>query len=142
MPLMTWNTSYSVGVAQFDHEHQRLFALVNELGGAMKQGRSKEMIEKILRGLADYTRTHFANEERMLDKYGYPEIASQKAQHAEFVRKVAEFQDRMAKGSVTLGVDVMGFLSQWLVNHIQGEDQKYSGFLAAKGVASLAGASA
>jgi hemerythrin len=36
MPLMTWNTSYSVGVAQFDHEHQRLFALINELGDAIQ----------------------------------------------------------------------------------------------------------
>jgi hemerythrin len=139
MPLMTWNASYSVGVVQFDHEHQRLFFLINELGDAMRQGRSKEVIEKTLKGLAEYTRTHFANEERMFDRYGYPEAVSHKAQHAEFIRRVAEFQDKLAKGSVTLGVDVMGFLTQWLVKHIQGSDQKYGAFFSAKGVARLAG---
>ena len=36
--------------------------------------------------------THFANEERMFDKYGFPDAAAHKAQNSEFVARVGELR--------------------------------------------------
>lgn len=139
MPLMVWTEDLSVQVEQFDHEHRRLIAMVNSLADSTEHGWSKDVIQKTLEGLADCTRTHFAREEKLFDRYAYPDAAAHKAEHAEFVAKVARFQDKFRKGSITLGAEVLGFLSDWLLKHIQGSDREYRWFFDAKGVTQPAG---
>ena len=81
MPLMEWNDKLSVGVAQFDNEHKKLVAMVNELFDAVQGGHGKEALGKILDGLIAYTKTHFANEERYFQQHGYADYAQHKAEH-------------------------------------------------------------
>ena len=39
MALLTWTTEYSVAVEAIDKQHQKLFAMLNELHDAMKSGK-------------------------------------------------------------------------------------------------------
>jgi Hemerythrin len=61
MTMITNSSSvpYSVGVKVMDQQHKRLVALVNELFEAMQRGSGNQGAAKVLRGLLDYTRTHF-----------------------------------------------------------------------------------
>jgi hemerythrin-like metal-binding protein len=130
--LIVWNDSYSVEVPEIDAQHKRLVDMTNELNDALVKGQGKEATEKILNGLVDYTVSHFNSEENLLEKYGYPETFGHKKAHKEFIAKVSKFKEDFDNGEAMLSTEVVNFLCDWLVDHIKGEDQKYSEFLSKK----------
>jgi hemerythrin-like metal-binding protein len=134
MAFIKWSDNLSVKVGEIDGQHQKLIALINQLHDAMAQGKGKEAVSSIVQGLVGYAGAHFALEERYFDKFKYPDAASHKQEHAAFVQKIVEFQDKFNKGALTLTLEVMNFLKDWLVKHIQGTDQKYSAFFNEKGL--------
>lgn len=134
MDLIKWDDSFSVNVAKIDQQHQKLILMINELHDAMKQGKGKEVLGKIVNGLISYTATHFKTEEDYFNQFGYPETDSHKKEHIAFVQKVSEFKDGFEKGKLSLSIEVMNFLSDWLQNHIKGTDKKYSQFFNGKGL--------
>jgi len=132
MPFMEWNDKLLTGVKECDEQHKKLVNLINELYEAMKQGKGKEIIDKILNELASYADYHFSTEEKLMTKYGYPELSIHKKEHESFKKKVKEFVERKAKGEVTLSVEIMNFLKDWLFHHIMETDKKYGPFLSQK----------
>lgn len=134
MALIQWDVSFSVKVAEIDQQHQKLVSMINELNDAMKQGKGKDVLGKIVNGLISYTATHFNTEEKYFDRFGYPETDSHKKEHAAFVKKVSEFKDGFEKGKLGLSIELMNFLSDWLKNHIKVMDMKYSQFFNEKGL--------
>ncbi|MEW6013478.1 MAG: bacteriohemerythrin [Elusimicrobiota bacterium] len=126
MNLIEWNKDYSVGIEKFDSEHKKLIEIINKLNEAMKSGRSKEILNDIISSLIKYTQTHFKSEEDFFKSVNYPEAQTHGNCHRAFVLKVADFEKRFKSNQVGLGVDVMNFLKDWLINHIQKEDKKYS----------------
>ena len=108
--------------------------IINELSEAMTQKKGKEVVEKTLKGLIDYTRTHFSTEEKYFAQFRYPDAREHAQEHAAFVKKVGEFRDDYEKGRLGLSVEVMYFLRDWLKDHIQGVDKKYSAFFNANGL--------
>jgi hemerythrin len=134
MPLMVWNDTLSVKVDEIDNQHKRLVELVNQLHDAMTQGKGREVMGKVLGGLIDYTKTHFADEERLMLKYNYPAYAQQKAEHDALTRQVLDLQSQYLQGKMTLTLEVMQFLQDWLSNHIQKMDRLFGVYLNSKGV--------
>jgi hemerythrin-like metal-binding protein len=131
--LINWSKSYSVGVSQMDKEHQRLIDIINNLYSAMRSGRSRDAIGTILDELIDYTKTHFAHEERLMQESNYEGFDEQKRCHVSLVNQVVEIQQKYHAGTA-LGQEVMSFLKSWLINHIQGLDKKYGPVMNKKGI--------
>jgi hemerythrin len=134
MALMAWSPTFSVKVKQFDDQHIKLVNMVNELHDAMREGKGKEILGKILNDLITYTATHFKDEEKLLAQHSYPELSQHKAIHETLVKQVLELQAKFKSGQAILTLDVMTFLKDWLVKHIQGDDKKYGVYLNGKGV--------
>jgi hemerythrin-like metal-binding protein len=99
----------------------------------MRSGRSKDAIGTILDELLDYTRTHFAHEERLMQQCDYDGFDAQKRAHEALIAQVVEVQQKYRAGTA-LGQEVMTFLKNWLINHIQGTDKKYGPIMNKKGI--------
>jgi len=134
MEMFKWDDSYKVGVAEIDDQHKRLVGYVNELFDAMKSGKGKDVLGKILSSLINYTRVHFQTEEGLMMKHSYPEYTAHKKEHDALTDKVVALNKDFAEGKMVMTVDVGTFLKDWLVNHIQKTDKKYTQFFNAKGV--------
>lgn len=134
MALIQWNATLSVNIEAIDAQHQRLIDLINELNEAMMVGRGKQVLGKILEGLATYVATHFATEEEHFERYAYPASAAHKQEHQDFTGKIAEFKQGLDEGRLGLSASVMNYLSDWLNGHIKGSDMSYGPFLTAKGL--------
>jgi hemerythrin len=130
MALIVWNEQLSVGVPQMDEQHQRLVQLVNQLHDAMGAGQGRDFLHKLLVQLEQYTITHFAAEDQLMQQAGYPDLAPHQAAHEELKRQVAELRQRHAGGESRLTIGVMSFLEKWLTTHIKGTDRKYASLLA------------
>lgn len=123
--LVNWNETYSVGYELIDRQHMILVDMINDLYGAFKQGVANEIIQDILTKMIQYTDFHFKTEERFFDTYNYFDAAKHIAEHNSFVEKVITFSDDFNNGSVTISYDVMNFLRDWLINHIQESDKQF-----------------
>ena len=134
MSLLQWNESYSVHVTSFDQQHQTLFRSINELHEALRAGHGKDVVGKLLQRLIDYTASHFAAEEPVLERNGYPELATHRAAHKALVNQVLKFQKDFEAGSAGIAVELMQFLQKWLSEHIRNTDKKYGAFLNEKGI--------
>lgn len=135
MAYLAWDEKYSVGVKEIDSQHQKLIELINELHEAMKLGKGKDIMSQVLQSLIDYTATHFGTEEKYMTAFKYPQFSSHKLEHEKFVKKVLDFQKDYNSGKLALTLDVMAFLKDWLVSHIQGTDKKFGPFFNEKGLA-------
>ncbi len=134
MAFINWNDSLSVNVVVIDLQHKKLIAMINDLAEAMKQGKGKDIVGKIIYRLFNYTATHFSNEEKYFDQFNYPETATHKKAHDGFVKKITDFKQGFDEDRILLSLEIMNFLKDWLVKHIQGTDKKYSSFFNEKGL--------
>lgn len=134
MSLLQWDEGYSVHVSSIDQQHQTLFRWINELHDAMRAGRGKDLVGKILSLLINYTESHFSAEEALLQLHGYPDLAAHCAAHKKLLDEVARLREKFEAGNTGLAVELAQFLQKWLKNHIQDTDKKYSPFLNAKGI--------
>lgn len=135
MPLMTWNPKMSVGIASIDEQHKKLVGMLNDLYDGIAANHAKEKLAVVLDGLIAYTANHFKYEERFFAQTGYPDTAAHVKEHQDLTNQVLDVQRRFKAGEAgTLSMEVLNFLKQWLVNHIQGSDKRYAPHLNAKGV--------
>lgn len=135
MALMHWNDNLSVGVNMIDTDHKQLIALINTLFDGVKDGKGKDAVGDVLDGLIAYTVEHFDREEKYFASTAYPLASDHKAQHEQLKAQVLEIQSKFKAGnSATLTLDTMNFLKSWLINHIQGTDQKLGAHLKSHGI--------
>ena len=136
MSAFVWEDKYSLHIAEIDRQHQRLFALFNELYDAMQQGYGSEVIDKVLTSVVDYTAYHFAFEEKLLKEAGYKDEASHRAEHARLGEQAKQLVQRLkAAGPDTpVVIATLQFLGEWLAKHILVSDKEYAPFLIARGV--------
>ena len=124
----------SVKVSSIDMQHQKWIGMINDLHEAMKQGKGNAVMGKILQGIVDYTRTHFATEEKYFKQYDYPETEEHIKIHHAFIDKVTQLQMDFNKGGFGISIKTMDMLKDWLVNHIKVVDKKYSDFFNQQGL--------
>jgi hemerythrin len=135
MAFFEWNESLNVGVDSINEQHKKLVAMVNDLHDAMQKGQAASVLGKTLDGLVNYTKTHFAYEEKLFADTGYADAAAHKLEHDKLTATVVSVQQKYNGGAGdSLSGSVMDFLKSWLVEHIQGTDRKYGPHLQAKGV--------
>lgn len=134
MPLFYWSDKYSVGVSTYDIQHRRLVELINNLHDAMKAGRAREVLGETLNGLIDYTRMHFADEERQMSAFNFPGYAAHKLEHEKLTVRVVELKAKFDAGDNTITIEVVNFLKDWLINHTLLTDKKYTGFFNENGI--------
>jgi len=127
MPLITWTDRLSVGIPTIDSQHKKLVGMINVLHDAQREGQGREALDTIFAGMADYVREHFTFEEKMLAAANYPQLAEHKRLHSEFLTRLTVMQARQQQAvQIGLSLEVMSFLRDWLVKHIEGVDQRYA----------------
>ena len=129
-----WNETYSVKVDAMDAQHQQLFGIIRELFTAMRSGHGKAVAGEVLERLIDYTGNHFAAEEQLMEKHGYPQLAAHRVEHRNLENKVRAFKKEFDAGSIAITLELMTFLQNWLTNHVQTVDQQYGVYLNSRGV--------
>jgi len=134
MSLITWSDKYSVNIKEIDEQHKKLVGMINELHDAMLHAKSKEVSLTIINKMADYTKYHFSTEEKYMKKFGYPDYEAHNLSHEKFVEQVLEFKKGYESGKTGLSYDLLNFLKNWLVTHIQSSDKKYAALFNEKGL--------
>lgn len=127
--LVQWSDSLATGIPLIDDQHKTLCSLINALHRAMREHESDKVMERLLAELKDYTVTHFSTEEQIFGHSDYPSSREHAAIHKKFVETVQDFALNMKSGKAKVSMDLLSFLKDWLIKHIQGTDQTYVPFV-------------
>jgi hemerythrin len=123
--MIEWNEEHSVGISVIDEEHKKFINIINRVVIAELHNSNLQIIEKLLHEIIDYACNHFKIEERYMIEFDYQEYQCHKEEHMEFVLKSIDYLNRVTSGDCHIANEILEYLKQWLVKHIQGTDQKY-----------------
>lgn len=135
MPNIVWSPKMYVGIKKIDEQHEHLTQLINDLYTAFVQGKDKEILQDSINSVHEYVNEHFTYEEGLMEENGFPLLDVHQDQHHDFVIKSVDYLMDYADGKEEeLTSDVLDYLTNWWVNHINGTDQVMASFLKEKGV--------
>lgn len=126
MSLMRWKDEYLTFVDAIDEQHQRLFELINAIYDMMRSGRGNEAIASALTELTEYTRFHFATEEKFMSETAFPGADGHASEHIRLLDEIRELRHRVLDGSTVMTMNEMYFLKDWLLTHFTGADKGLS----------------
>lgn len=128
-----WSQELSVGIRELDEQHKILIGLINQLyNEAILKRPDNSVISGILNELAQYTVIHFSVEESLFRIFDYPNTDTHQQHHEQLKESLFDIQNKFRLGTpVTL--ELMGFLRQWLKQHIMKDDKQYEAFFLEKG---------
>ncbi len=127
MALMIWNEHFVTGIEIIDQQHQWLVDLINASAPvlAQKYNTDHEQADKLLDQLVEYAVFHFETEDRLMKEYAIDPRHHENhyASHSGFADEVGRMRAAYTNGEMPSGAELLGFLANWLIYHILGEDQ-------------------
>lgn len=123
--MFTFTKDCLIGIPEIDDEHKRLFELIGEVDAALKaENDSVSTALALINELKQYAVTHFAHEEAYMESIKDPELERQKQEHATFVEKINSYRlsDVTETSAKEVVLELLEYLSRWLMGHILGSD--------------------
>ncbi len=126
-----WKPEYSVGHSMLDAQHQKLFAICDEIEHLddTTVGFSDDF-QRLLEELIGYVSTHFVDEEKILEKLNYPDIKVQQKEHSHYLNDLSAILFEAEKGKLNLPA-LKVFASSWISTHVFTHDIAFKEFLLA-----------
>ncbi len=124
--MFQWEEKYSVGIQSIDNQHKELFRHLNNLLEAMKQGQANAIITQTISEVERYAIIHFQKEEFFFQRFNYQGSAEHIKEHQDFKEKVSSFKAELRTGEVTLTIELLYYLKDWIDHHILDVDKQYS----------------
>ncbi len=124
MAKLQWTSDLDTGIAVIDKQHRRIVDYINKLEHAAEH-HSAEEVGVVIDELVDYTLSHFAFEENLMEEAGYPFVNAHKKVHELFTKRVADYHQRFKIGE-DVAEELLTTLKAWLINHIRNDDDDYA----------------
>jgi hemerythrin len=134
MEKLEWTNDFSVNVKELDDQHQKMFAIINDLQEQIDLGKGNQILSRVFKQMHEYAIFHFTSEEKLLMGAGCPLLDQQKVEHAYFIQKLSVFNNDFRNFRIGLAKEVMSFLRNWWKLHILNHDKQFSAFLNEKGI--------
>ncbi len=123
MDEIVWEERYNTGIEEIDRQHRTLVGMINKLGQAKKGQGDRKTIQDVIEELSQYTVSHFAFEEDLMETSGYRYLKPHQNIHKTFIKKVEGFSNRFQAGD-DIVEEFHSLLRSWLLQHIQNDDAK------------------
>jgi len=124
MPHFVWTDEYELGIPVIDSQHKRIIDYINRVYDALENDANQDEINEVLTHLVDYTFSHIAFEEAMLEEVDYEDLSAHQLTHKTFTRLIENLRFRAQQGEA-VGAELAAFLKNWLLSHIMSEDLRY-----------------
>lgn len=126
MPPFQWNPVFETGNHRIDEQHQKLFALTNELAVVVQSNQQLPTLSMLVGQLRAYAATHFCDEEQFIQcsALGKREKERHACAHRSFIAKVDDLASRTDLTDAQAAGAFLEFLITWLVTHILRLDRR------------------
>jgi hemerythrin len=126
-----WDEGLSLGVEGLDRQHRELFSRFNDLIDACDRGNGADEAQRMLEFLNSHVAAHFAEEEELQFRYGYPDGLRHKEEHDAFIRELTSLEQQFRdQGPTTrLVATTNQIVVVWLIDHISRVDAEFARYL-------------
>jgi hemerythrin len=129
-----FSDEFLVGIAEIDAEHHRLFEIAGRVYDSLNasDAAAAAVTREAVTELLDYTKTHFAHEEALMEAAAYPALKEHRELHRHLISQAHDMEMRVEFGDNYVPVELSHFLYNWLVRHIEVADKRFGEFAAAR----------
>lgn len=132
---LVWDESrHAIGIPSIDREHRGMIALVNELAEAVAHGCDYPLAHQQMGQIFDFVADHFANEEAMMRRHGFPGLEQHAEEHRMLLDKIVTLMETYDPQHADRAVLVTAFLADCAENHILHEDRAISQYFMERGI--------
>jgi hemerythrin len=123
--MIKWDDKYSVDISLIDEQHKKLFELINKADLVEKFSNNPKDVLAVLDQMTEYAISHFEAEECYMKEFNFTGYEPHRNEHIDFTNTAIEYKNRVVDGDYQITNEILEYLKQWLVNHIQVTDKKY-----------------
>ncbi len=123
--MIEWEDKFSVGISIIDEEHKKLIGILNKVIYAKGHNGNSEELWEVLSEMTNYALKHFKTEEAYMKEFNYPGYQDHNEEHNRFSSEIVAYIDKLIKDDYQIANEILEYLKQWLINHIEGTDKKY-----------------
>jgi hemerythrin len=123
MSHIEWTPDLEIGIAVIDGQHRRIVDYINTLHD-VGQHPDREVVGRVISDLIDYTYSHFAFEEALMEEAGYEFLAIHQKTHGSFCERIDELKARF-DACQDVVEPLTTLLKTWLIQHIMSDDTSY-----------------
>lgn len=134
MRKITWKEENSVGIKALDRQHQEVISYLNTLFEFFEKESQPEVINELFLKLERYSEEHFATEEALFAKFKYQDKEAHIKEHDIYRNSMTKFRQQLDSDDPSVIENILEFLADWWMGHIQGCDKEYTRFLNNNGV--------
>lgn len=117
MNIIKWEKSFETGFDVIDFQHKIILSRGNELIEGLENGKSKIMIDLILKDLIDYLFEHFTFEEQMFSSIVYYKDMNKHLQEHQYFRdKLVVITNKFLNNEKDISEEIMIFFNEWIRN--------------------------
>jgi len=125
MEPLQWSQSIAVGHGEIDGQHRELFDRASQYFAVAGARDKLSQIEAAFMYLDSYVRFHFAHEEKLMRRLGFPGLEDHQKEHRDYIRRLdsvkSQFESEGDSPAVAVALD--GLLRLWLMDHIAQSDR-------------------
>ena len=130
--LVTWSSTYSVGIKVIDDQHKELLNLVNDMYNHVNnddEEAERTYFLSVIRHIVDYIKIHFATEEKIMKGTKFQGYAGHKRVHDTFILNVVDIIKKYDEGKRVSLIYFTNFIKDWILTHMAIMDKQYFEYL-------------
>jgi len=121
---------FLTGIEAVDNQHQRLVDMVTQLDDVRKTSyqsmeQKQKVVGDVVAEMVDYTISHFAFEESLMEDAQYKYFNAHKRIHELLIKRAGEYKERWLAGEDIVD-ELYEVLNRWLFNHIRNDDRAFA----------------
>lgn len=127
--LTEWDPDMETGIKLIDSQHKMFCAYINALHRAAVEQADDEEVLEIVGSLKAYASAHFGTEEQYFSRSAHPDTEEHKRTHQSFIDTIVLVEQKLRDGAVKLDDELLGFIKDWLFNHIAIMDRQSADYI-------------
>ena len=131
MPLIQWDSRYSLQLEGIDEDHREMINAFNSVWVVASQGLGAEQIHLALENAFSIMQRHFRSEEALLELWAYPRLRYHKREHQKLTSRLESIINDVHHSDVSaINAQTFHFVGDWLCGHILKTDRHYDQYIA------------
>ena len=125
MSRFIWKEEYSLGIEIIDSQHKELVALLEKTYDNFLNKSPKDELVRLVNELDQFATIHLGTEEKYFDLFNYEGKDLHIKIHNDMRSQIATFNKRVEAEGAKVAMEIIDFLENWLIEHIENIDKKY-----------------
>jgi len=122
-----WRRLTELGIEEQDHEHREILwmimAMRNLVNSSVKDKSKHNALKLLVDDAVQFVQRHFAEEESLMSRSGYPGYLDHKKEHEAFLQRLLDLRAQVQRNRKPLTTETVTLMKDWLYRHVLESDR-------------------